>query len=261
MTLKPIPCRPERYPESLLPFLSGAQLYDSSSSSNARVIYIQKDSGYFLKSALKGTLQQEAALTAWFHKKGLAADVIAYISCDKDWMLTEKLPGNDCVSDKYLSDPARLCDVLSQLLWSLHHMDYTGCPVGNHTELYLERAAFNYRKGKYDNTLFPNNWGYASAGKAYDVLSQKGHLLCADTLLHGDFCLPNIILRDWKLSGFVDLDSGGVGDRHVDLFWALWTLQYNLKTDQYRQRFTDGYGRASVEEDFLQVIGAAEVFG
>ena len=165
------------------------------------------------------------------------------------------------MSDKYLADPARLCDILSQQLWTLHHMDYTGCPIENHTALYLERAASNYRRGIYDSTLFPDNWGYSNAEEAYNVLSAKGHMLAADTLLHGDFCLPNIVLQDWKCSGFVDVGCGGVGDRHVDLFWALWTLRYNLKTDQYRQRFIDGYGRESVAEELLRVVAAAEVFG
>jgi kanamycin kinase len=79
--------------------------------------------------------------------------------------------------------------------------------------------------------------------------------------LHGDYCLPNIILDDWQFSGFIDLDNSGVGDRHVDLFWATWTLFFNLKTDKYRERFIDAYGREKVDEDMLRAIAAIEVFG
>lgn len=82
-----------------------------------------------------------------------------------------------------------------------------------------------------------------------------------DTLLHGDYCLPNIILDNWKFSGFIDLDSGGVGDRHVDLFWGLWTLNYNLKTDKYSRRFVDAYGSDKVDIEKLRLIAAIEVFG
>jgi kanamycin kinase len=92
-------------------------------------------------------------------------------------------------------------------------------------------------------------------------VEKRGHLLKTDTLLHGDYCLPNIILNDWEFSGFIDLDHGGVGDRHVDIFWATWTLAWNLKTHNYRERFFDAYGRDKVDEDMLRVVAAVEVFG
>jgi kanamycin kinase len=80
-------------------------------------------------------------------------------------------------------------------------------------------------------------------------------------LLHGDFCLPNFIMKDWRLSGFIDLGAAGVGDRHIDLFWGAWTLNFNLKTDRYRDIFFDAYGRELISPDALRVIGAAEAFG
>jgi kanamycin kinase len=125
----------------------------------------------------------------------------------------------------------------------------------------LLNANHNYQDGHYDIPLFPDNWGYASPEEAYDVVKTKGSLLQTDTLLHGDYCLPNIILDKWRFSGYIDLDSGGVGDRHVDLFWGAWTLDFNLKTDKYRRRFFDAYGRGKVDEEKLRLIAACEVFG
>jgi kanamycin kinase len=52
-----------------------------------------------------------------------------------------------------------------------------------------------------------------------------------------------------------------VGDRHVDLFWATWSLNFNLKTDAYRNRFLDVYGRQDINEDLFPVVAAVEVFG
>ena len=89
----------------------------------------------------------------------------------------------------------------------------------------------------------------------------QGHRLKADTLLHGDYCLPNIMLDNWRFSGFIDLDAGGVGDRHVDLFWGMWSLQFNLKTDRFRERFLDAYGREVINEDMFRTVAAVEVFG
>ena len=93
------------------------------------------------------------------------------------------------------------------------------------------------------------------------MVEKYSHLLKTDTLLHGDYCLPNILLNNWNFSGFIDLGNGGVGDRHIDLFWGAWTLFFNLKTDRYRDRFLDAYGREDVEEDMFPIIAACEVFG
>jgi kanamycin kinase len=38
-------------------------------------------------------------------------------------------------------------------------------------------------------------------------------------------------------------------------------LGFNLHTDAYRDRFFDAYGRDRVDQNVLQVIAAAEVFG
>ena len=74
-------------------------------------------------------------------------------------------------------------------------------------------------------------------------------------------CLPNIMFDGWELSGFIDLGNGGIGDRHVDLFWGAWTLRFNLGTDAYRELFFDAYGRDKIDKEILSVIAAAEVFG
>ncbi|MBO7178544.1 MAG: phosphotransferase, partial [Clostridia bacterium] len=95
----------------------------------------------------------------------------------------------------------------------------------------------------------------------YAVFQSSKAILTDKVLLHGDYCLPNVILNDWKFSGFIDVGQGGVGDRHVDVFWGIWTLEFNLKTNAYRNRFLDAYGRDLIDEEKLKVIGAIEVFG
>lgn len=111
--------------------------------------------------------------------------------------MTAKIHGDDCTVEKYLEQPERLCDELAQRLAMLHSTDFEGCPVMNHTERYLAKAAYNYKNDLYDKSHFPDSFGYSSPDKAWSVVETQYHLLRADTLLHGDFCLPNIILNDW----------------------------------------------------------------
>jgi kanamycin kinase len=149
---------------------------------------------------------------------------------------------------------------MARMLYDLHHRDPAGCPVQDHTARYLARAVENYKAGRYDASLFPDNWGYASAEEAWAVVEANGKDLNTDTLLHGDYCLPNIMLDHWQPSGFIDVGGGGVGDRHVDLFWGAWTLNFNLKTDKYSIRFLDAYGRENFRPELLRAIAAVEVF-
>ena len=249
------------FPEVFRPLLAGTEIYDSSCSPEARVWFLNRDGGFYLKTAPKGTLAREAAMTAFFHSKGLGAEVLAYESGDADWLLTRRVPGEDCLDSMYLENPLRICDTTAELLRRLHETPIGDCPVMNRTAEYLETARRNFQAGKYDTGLFPDNWGYVSAEEAWRVLEEQGRYLKADTLLHGDYCFPNILLDNWNFSGFIDLGAGGVGDRHVDLFWGTWSLQFNLKTDQYRDRFLDVYGREKIEEDMFRVVAAAEVFG
>lgn len=235
-------------------------VYDSSCSTAARVLFLDKGTGYYLKSAPKGTLKAEADLTRYFHTQGLSAEVLAYESLDSDWLLTARLPGEDCIHPMYISDPIRLCDTTAELLRLLHSTPTAGCPIPDRTSDYLAHARRVYETRTYSTEHFPDNWGYATAEDAWHVLKENGKYLRSDTLLHGDYCLPNILLDNWRFSGFIDLDSGGVGDRHIDLFWGMWSLQFNLKTDRFRDRFLDAYGRSDICEDLFPVIAAAEVF-
>lgn len=252
---------PHSFPPSLQPLLEGAALYDSSCSPQARVWFVDRDGGYYLKRSPKGTLYREAAMTRYFHQLGLAAQVLKYLSDEEDWLLTERVPGEDCTDPLYLEDPRRLCDVMAACLYHLHHLPTKDCPVPNRTADYLATARRNHAAGVWDGTLFPVGWGYATPQEAWHMVETHGDSLAADTLIHGDFCLPNIILDRWRFSGFIDLDGAGVGDRHVDLFWGAWTLVYNLKTDKYCDRFLDAYGREYIDADRLRVVAAAEAFG
>ena len=251
----------DSFPDAFLPLIDGADVYDSSCSPEARVYFIDRDGGYYLKVSPKGTLKREAELDAYFHGKGLGARVLEYLSEDFDYLLTEKVCGEDCCDALYLADPARLCDTVAGRLRALHELDFSDCPVKNRTAEYLETVHENYKKGQYDLSYLPSHMRAMSIDEAYAFVKKNAHLLKADTLLHGDYCLPNIMLDGWCFSGFIDLGNGGVGDRHIDLFWGAWTLGFNLKTDKYRDRFFDAYGRDKVELEKIDLVSACEVFG
>lgn len=251
-----IPCS---LPEDIERLCCGARIYDSSCSPEARVYLIDRGGGYFLKCAEAGALLRERVMTEYFHKKGLGAEVLLYHTGECDLLLTSRVAGEDCTHEKYKSEPKRLCDLLADRLRFLHEQDFSNCPVVDRVGEYIARAERNYIDDNYNKEHFPDSFGYSSGEEAMRALSEGKHLLKNEVLLHGDYCMPNIMLDDWRHSGFIDVDSGGVGDRHIDLFWGVWSLGFNLGTNEFNSRFLDAYGRDKIDTDLLKIVAAAEV--
>jgi kanamycin kinase len=225
------------------------------------VYYVEREGGCFLKIAEQGSLQREATITDYFHKRGLSAEVMYYGSGERDFLVTSRIFGEDCTHPEYLSDPKRLTDTIAYKLRELHELDFSDCPVQDRMSEHIALAERNFSRGNYSTEHFPDNFGYRSAEEAYTALQMGKNELKNEVLLHGDYCFPNVMLDEWRFSGFIDLGNGGVGDRHVDLFWGAWTLWFNLKTDRYRERFFDAYGKDLIDRDLLLVVAAAEIFG
>ena len=252
----------ECFPAEIRRLLDGADLYDSSCSPEARVWFADSGGGLFLKEAAGGELRNEAKMTAFFHERGLSSEVLYYGTEEgRDYMLTKRIPGEDCTDPKVLAEPERLCDTIAGLLRELHECNPSGCPVTDRIMTYRE-AVLRGADGKhYEPELFKGIWEFSSFDEAWKAATEGLPALRPEVLIHGDYCLPNIILDKWKFSGFIDLGNGGIGDRHIDLLWGIWTLNYNLRTTQFTDRFLDAYGRDMADAEKLRAVAAMEMVG
>ena len=52
-------------------------------------------------------------------------------------------------------------------------------------------------------------------------------------LIHGDFCLPNILVKDDKIVGIIDTCHTEFNDPWIDYAWCIWSYEYNLETNIY----------------------------
>lgn len=243
------------FPSRLHWLFRDARVFDSSCSSGAQVLYVDK--GYYLKIDEKGRLADETARTRFFAGLGLGVEVADYISGDRDYLLTKKADGADMTH--HLSDPRRLCRILAEALRSLHSHPAEGISLSPRQQRYLDSAETG--EGDYDESVLMKRFPVTSGAEARQIMHRNGHRLKADTLIHVDACLPNIILKDGKFSSFIDFSLAGIGDRHIDIYWALWSLQFNLGTEDYTDWFLDCYGRESVDMETLKTVAAFELFG
>lgn len=248
----------ESLPASLRPYLTG-RVFDSSSSPEASVWFFP-DAGLYLKRAERGMLKKEAEMTSFFYRLGLSVEVCAYLSEEEDWLLTAAADGADATDACYLADGRRLAATIGEALRALHETVADACPVPDRTGDYLRTVEENAARGCFDPSFLPAGLSL-SREEALATVRDAAPALSSRVLLHGDYCLPNILLKEWRVTRFIDLGGGGIGDRHIDLFWGAWTLCFNLGTDRYRDDFLSAYGRELVDPALLRAVAAAECFG
>ena len=229
-------------------FLRSGKIYDSSCSEDGQTLYC--DAGFYIKTAPKGALALEAEMGKRFWRMGLGVEVMEYTSDDRDYLVTRSAEGEDLTH--HLDDPENLCRVMADGLRILHSQNIAGLPVSAKLREYTDASGFS-------EYLCMDYFGIHSREDALKIIGANQDRLKADTFIHGDACLPNIICRDGQFRTFLDCGFAGLGDRHIDLFWVIWSLQFNLKTEDYTDRFLDLYGRENVDFDTLKTVAALEM--
>ena len=170
--------------------------------SDSVVVKIQN--GTYLKiSENIEALRAEKARDLWLENRVVAPRVLLFGECTKNhqsdpdaaFLLTSAVEGLPLCDESFLRDPDRLTSLLCEAMTLFHALPSSDCPF------FAERDQENADRS----------------------------VVC-----HGDFCLPNILFNG-KTLGFVDVGDMGKGDEWLDYAWCLWSLDYNLKTEKYRE--------------------------
>ena len=240
------------FPIEIRDYLKDVDVYDTSCSKEAQTLYISN--GYYLKIGKKGSLYLENKLTRKFNRHFLSVKVEKYTSQDKDYLLTKEAKGQDCLY--YLKEPKKLIKVLAYYLVYLHSINSYSFPFSEAMNHY-----FNSKKEEYNIGCALTKYKSMTKEDAIRIKKERLNKLRYDSVIHGDCCLPNIILNSYLPSALIDLGQAGIGDHHIDIYWLLWSLEYNLKTDKYNDYFLELYGKDKVNEDILELIAALEILG
>lgn len=241
----------QNLPRQIADFIADAPLIDTSGHSGDKTYFIDRAPGAYLKIGPKGKFGVAAMLQHYWGNKGLSADVIAYLSEDRDYLITSVVPGRDGIYAAHLAQPERLSRVFGESLRHLHSLPFADCPTDLLSALLIESRSRAFQQWHMD--MLRPFIGAADAHTARREIDEGEYLLQRDALLHGDYCLPNIMLDNWQLTGFIDIGEGGIGDRHYDIAWGLWTIMYNLKDAAYGEIFLDAYGRDAIDPARLRI--------
>ncbi len=159
-------------------------------------------------------LASERERMQWLAQHHPAPRVIDFGSDDDaQWLITEALPGEHAVSDRWKARPSEAIRAIAVGLRRLHAIPVDDVPTRW------------------------TSWIHHSPADLGERPSVE-----TPTLVHGDACAPNTIISvDGSFVGHVDLGEMAVGDRWADLAIASMSLDWNFG-EGYQDSFFTAYG-------------------
>ena len=74
------------------------------------------------------------------------------------------------------------------------------------------------------------------------------------TFCHGDYCLPNIMVANSRVTGVIDWPHAGYLDRRIDLTATCRSIGRNLKDDAFLRTFLSTYGHDGQHLGFFEEL-------
>ena len=168
----------------------------------------------------------------WLDGKIPAPKALAF---EKDenyqYLLMSRIPGEMSCSDFYLEHPEELVTILAGALKMLWSVDISDCPKYGDLDDVLKQARYRVENNLVDiMNAEPETYGENGFENPTALIEwlENNKPVYEPVLSHGDFCLPNIFIKDGNISGFIDVGRTGVGDKWNDIAICYRSLKHNF---------------------------------
>ncbi|MCM3236181.1 aminoglycoside 3'-phosphotransferase [Heyndrickxia oleronia] len=252
----------DRLPKNLESLLKGCRWEEITigcSESNTFRVKGEREYQYLKIQSVyaKEKLLNEKERLEWLQGKLPVPKVIYYEQDDiNEYLLISEIAGKDASVEMDITSVPDLMKQLALGLKMIHSIKIDQCPFDQTVQKKLEEARLRVEKGLVNEDDFDEE----RKGIPSDVLFQhlKDSVPQVEDLVfaHGDYCLPNIILHNEKINGFIDMGRAGISDRYQDLALAVRSITYNFGKDMIPY-FLNEYGMQSYDKakiNFYQLM-------
>jgi aminoglycoside phosphotransferase len=225
--------------ESLPPMLAETiRGYESQQNliglSTAQVFRLKKASGenLYLKTAQRtdSELKAEKEKLEWLAGKLAGVPEVRLFVRDesRDYLLISEIEGAGAHEDLWKQNVPKAIKLLATGLKTIHGLPTKDCPFDETLESKIEAARRRMALGMVDASDFDDKRrGRTSEDLFQELIANKP---ASEELVftHGDYCLPNVIFKDWEIGGFVDWSRAGVADCYQDIALLERSVRYNF---------------------------------
>lgn len=199
----------------------------------------------YLKTSPRTTahsLWREKTKLEWLKNRLPVPEVRLFAESENtDYLLISAISGVDASDDSLKNDIPQLIGQLVEGLKMIHALPIENCPFDERNERKIELAAKLVENNLVDEDDFDEIRQGRTAESLFRELIENQPAAEDLVFTHGDYCVPNIILKNRRLSGFVDLGNSGVADRHQDIALLTRSVRHNFGAE-YEQSVFEIYG-------------------
>lgn len=174
----------------------------------------------------------QVELLQWLDGKLPVPCVLAHeVTDEKSYFLMSKVDGVMSCDTYYLEHPHILLDALASGLKQLWQMDISECSQNRDLDIVLEEARKRVENHLVDvDNVEPETFGENGFKNPEALLEwlETHRPEVEPVFSHGDFCLPNIFLKDGAVVGFIDMGRAGVADKWCDIALCYRSLKHNF---------------------------------
>lgn len=187
---------------------------------------------------------QEYQMMKWLTNKLPVPKIICFKQENGiNYLLMSKIKGDISCSNEMLENPKQLVKLLAEGLRMLWDIDISTCPFHNSIDHQLKLGEIRLSNNpSFAKDTVKDKWGENGFETNEQLLQWLKDNKPNEEFVfsHGDYCLPNIFIKDNKISGFIDLGGSGIADKYLDIAFCYRSLKHNF----------DGTYGGKVYEDF-----------
>ncbi|MHA1945956.1 MAG: APH(3') family aminoglycoside O-phosphotransferase [Candidatus Hodarchaeales archaeon] len=254
---------PRSIPSELRAILSNYKwVKNSIGCTKTSVFYCEQENhpSYYLKIANYEdniNLHIESEKLHWLKDKLPVPEVIHYSNDKKyEFLLISEIQGKSSHFSDREDQKKRVVALLAQGLMRIHSLDISECPFDNSLFFQIEYVKNRIKNGLINEQLFDPIRKGRTTNSIYEELMRTKPQSEDLVFTHGDYCLPNIIINNNDISGFIDFGLGGISDRYLDIGICVRSIIYNFG-EKWIPYFLKEYGLSVVDNEkitFYQLL-------
>jgi len=257
--------QPDALPPELRQIIKGEKLAPNTVGCSRALVFHLKGLKGYLKIAPHNPMEPlayEAEVLRWLSGKLPVPEVLYCTQYQGyEYLLFSEIEGADGSREVHRQNPHVLVRSVAEGLKLIHSLEIGDCPLDQTLGVKINKARYNMEQGLVKEDLLEPEYRGTPLGDLFTLLLSKQPANQELVFTHGDYCLPNIILKEGRVSGFIDMGRAGVSDRYVDLALAVRSLRHNGYTaPELWELFFEVYGLDGLDQAKLEFYTLLDEF-